>query len=148
MNWNRGGQQQRAKVQEQYVMMGPNPGLTIMMKNGFVIGKGLGDGKGRLGAPWGLQGRWVRSGTTTTLRTYMVPTMVPLFPAIPGAPIPPMVPILVPMEVEQEEPRWRWKEFRCYKLWGCPYPVEPASRCSGAAKGCQKDEGIECGCCD
>ena len=59
-----------------------------------------------------------------------------------------MVPILVPMEVEQEEPRWRWKEFRCYKLWGCPYPVEPASRCSGAAKGCQKDEGIECGCCD
>ena len=78
----------------------------------------------------------------------MVPTMVPLFPAIPGAPIPPMVPILVPMEVEQEEPRWRWKEFRCYKLWGCPYPVEPASRCSGAAKGCQKDEGIECGCCD
>ena len=148
MNWNRGGQQQRAKVQEQYVMMGPNPGLTIMMKNGFVIGKGLGDGKGRLGAPWGLQGRRVRSGTTTTLRTYMVPTMVPLFPAIPGAPIPPMVPILVPMEVEQEEPRWRWKEFRCYKLWGCPYPVEPASRCSGAAKGCQKDEGIECGCCD
>ena len=89
MNWNRGGQQQRAKVQEQYALMGPDPRLTIMMKNGFVIGKGLGDGKGRLGAPWGLQGRWVRSSTTTTLRTYMVPTMVPLFPAIPGAPFPP-----------------------------------------------------------
>ena len=78
----------------------------------------------------------------------MVPTMVPLFPAIPSNPIPPIVPILVPMEVEQEEPRWWWKKFRCYKLWGCAYPVEPASRCYGAAKGCQKDEGIECGCCD
>ena len=90
-------------------MMGPNPGLTIKMKNGFVIGKGLGDDEGRLGAPWGLQGRWVRSGTTTTLRTYMVPTMVPLLPIMPGAPISPMVPILVPTEVEQEEPRWRGK---------------------------------------
>ena len=69
MNWNRGGQQQRAKVQEQYVMMGPNPGLTIMMKNGFVIGKGLGDGKGRLGAPWGLQGRLVRSHKPQGLKT-------------------------------------------------------------------------------
>ena len=148
MNWNRGGQQQRAKVQEQYAQMGPNPGLTIMLKNGFVAGKGLGDAKGRLGAQWGFQGRWVRSGKTTTIQTYMVPTMVPLFPAIPGAPNPPMVSVLVPMEVEQEEPRWRYKEFRCYKLWGCPYPVEPASRCAGAAKGCEKENNIDCNCCD
>ena len=89
MNWSRSGQQQRAKAQEQYAMMGSNPGLTYMVKKGFVIGKGLGDGKGRLGAPWGLQGRWVRSGTTTTLRTYMVPTMVPLFPGDSQALLPP-----------------------------------------------------------
>ena len=33
-----------AQEQEQYARMGPNTGLTYMVKNGFVIGKGLGEG--------------------------------------------------------------------------------------------------------
>ena len=58
-----------------------------------------------------------------------------------------MVPAMVPVELEREEPRWRWKAFRCYELWGCPYPVEPASRCAGVAKDCELFLGIPCSCC-
>ena len=147
MNWFRSGRQQREKVKDQYDQYEGNPGLAMMKKHGFVIGKGLGNGHGRLGEPWGLQGRWVRSGSTTTRRTYMVTTLTPLYAAIPGAPFPPMVPAMVPVELEREEPRWRWKAFRCYELWGCPYLVEPASRYAGVAKDCELFLGIPCSCC-
>ena len=57
MNWTRGGTKQRAKAAEQYKFYSGNPGLALMMRFGFTVGKGLGDGRGRIGAPWGLKGR-------------------------------------------------------------------------------------------
>ena len=104
MNWTRGGTKQRAKAAEQYKFYSGNPGLALMMRFGFTVGKGLGDGKGRIGAPWGLKGRWLKTG--------------------------------------------KYQEHRCYKLWGCPYPVEPAVRCAGAATYCYKEHfGCPCDCC-
>ena len=104
MNWTRGGTKQRAKVEEQYKFYAGNPGLALMKKLKWTVGKGLGDGKGRIGSPWGLKGHWLKNGT--------------------------------------------FKERLCNKLWGCPYPVEPAVRCGGAARFCYNlNFGCPCDCC-
>ena len=56
MNWSRSGQQQRAKAKEQYAMMGPNPGLTYMVKNGFIHWEGSWGRQGETGSAVGPPG--------------------------------------------------------------------------------------------
>ena len=44
-----------------------NPGLKIIKKSEFVPGMGLGDGNGRNGSKWGVQGRWVSTNSPDAL---------------------------------------------------------------------------------
>ena len=58
----RGGAKQRKKHEEvfQYHRNQGNVGLKLLEKLGWEEGKGLGDGKGRCGKPWGFKGHFAR----------------------------------------------------------------------------------------
>ena len=65
-----------------------NPGLKIMKKSGFVPGMGLGDGNGRNGSKWGVQGRWVSTNSPDALNAL---TMAVLLSPSPHTDIPPLL---------------------------------------------------------
>ena len=58
----RGGAKQRKKHEEvfQYHRNQGYVGLKLLEKLGWEEGKGLGDGKGRCGKPWGFKGHFTR----------------------------------------------------------------------------------------
>ena len=82
----RGGNRQKQKIEAQFAMWEGNPGLKIMKKSGFVPGMGLGDGNGRNGSKWGVQGRWVSTNSPDALNAL---TMAVLLSPSPHTDIPP-----------------------------------------------------------
>ena len=63
----RGGKKQKAKSDAQWDHWKGNRGLKMMMKEGFKPGMGLGDGRGRSGQEWGLNGEWVDKSSPQAL---------------------------------------------------------------------------------
>jgi len=157
---NRAGKRQRAKQDELWTGWeeSNNPGVSIMKKMGWQMGKGLGWGNGtRSGKPWG-KGRWVEVASplpvnTLTMATLLsaLPTMVPppnlsssppsFLPTLPPPTPPPF--IFRPPAVNGAMARKGrgsavshpttytkiWVDKFLYKGWGCPYPVEIPAMC-------------------